>query len=243
MMNKREIELRVFEALASIAGLRVIQGSVAQKPEPAPDIVCRVVGIGPLAVELTALDDDGTRTRLANMFATKDTWGAALKRRAGAEQTELSTRCKDAHLSLTFEETAGTRVRTGAMSAIQNRVLALAHDYEGEMFRDLDHPAGLHGARIIHGCGTGGPHINASSAGPWLPPQVDKIEEKLTKKKYRTAGPLELFAYANHDEPDGAVDSLAQIDACVRTYLPGSAFKRVRVFNLGFRQLVFTWLP
>jgi hypothetical protein len=80
-----------------------------------------------------------------------------------------------------------------------------------------------------------GPHITTSSAGSWLPPQLDKIREKLVDKTYRTDAPLELFAYSRHDEVDG----LAAIENCINTYLPGSRFRRVSVFNLGFLQLVY----
>jgi hypothetical protein len=82
-------------------------------------------------------------------------------------------------------------------------------------------------------------HITTSSAGSWLPPQLDKIREKLVDKTYRTNVPLELFAYSMHDEVDGHVDGLAAIENCINTYLPGSKFRRVSVFNRGFLQLVY----
>lgn len=73
-----------------------------------------------------------------------------------------------------------------------------------------------------------------------LPPQIDKIREKLTDKRYQTTVPLELFAYATHDEPDGAVGLVEQIDHCVRTHLPGSLFRRVSVFHVGLGQLIYS---
>jgi hypothetical protein len=90
---------------------------------------------------------------------------------------------------------------------------------------------------------TNGPRLSAPSAGSWLPPQIDNIEQKLTDRRYQTTAPLELFAYSTHDEPDGAVGLLAQIDACVRAHLPGSAFRRVHVFHVGFGQLLYSYPP
>jgi hypothetical protein len=76
-----------------------------------------------------------------------------------------------------------------------------------------------------------------------LPPQLEKIEEKLVAKTYRTDAPLELFAYSRHDEVDGHLGSLAAIEQCITTHLPGSQFQRVSVFNLGFLQLVYCHPP
>ena len=55
-----------------------------------------------------------------------------------------------------------------------------------------------------------GPHVTSSSAGYWSPPQVDNITKHL-QTQYEAEVPLELFAYATHDEPDGSIDSLDTI--------------------------------
>ena len=73
-----------------------------------------------------------------------------------------------------------------------------------------------------------------------MPPQLDKIEEKLRTKNYTFVGPLELIAYSPHDEPDGHIDSLDEIQACIHRHLPGSLFTRVHVFHLGFLKHVVT---
>jgi hypothetical protein len=88
-LTKEEIEFRVFEALAPLAGLNVVPGSILQPPPPAPDIYCEIAGAGPLAVELVAIDDDETRTRLNHMYNTKEAWRRALSKWPPREQAQV----------------------------------------------------------------------------------------------------------------------------------------------------------
>jgi len=248
-LSKAQVERRVFEKLAPLAGYQVVPGSIRQDPPPAPDIACEVVGVGPLAVELVALDHEETRTRLSNMFSTEEAWDRALTTRPQAEQARLRAECDDVLLSLNFAEAAGSRARRDAMLAIQDRLLALGPSFTGSLFAGVAGiagaaaPGGLRDAVVHRGHVSQGPRLSAPSAGSWLPPQIDKIQEKLTDKRYQTSAPLELFAYATHDEPDGAVGLLEQIDRCVCTHLPGSLFRRVHVFHVGFGQLIYRYPP
>ena len=73
-----------------------------------------------------------------------------------------------------------------------------------------------------------------------MPPQLNKIEEKLRDKNYTFTGPLELFAYSPHDEPDGHINGLDEIQACITQNLTGSLFTRVHVFHLGFLKHIIT---
>jgi hypothetical protein len=101
-------------------------------------------------------------------------------------------------------------------------------------------PARLHSVSVFRNKRTDGPNVSAPSAGYWMPPQLSKIEEKLREKNYTFTGPLELFAYSQHDEPDGHINSVAEIQACINQNLPGSLFTRVHVFHLGFLKHIVT---
>lgn len=81
--------------------------------------------------------------------------------------------------------------------------------FEGETeAEEIGTPPGFHGARIGRFEITSGPRVSGPSADYWRPPQVEKISGKLRDKTYELTAPLERFAYATHDEPDGAVGSL-----------------------------------
>ena len=233
-LTKEERELRTFTALTPLAGIKVVSGSIIQSPPPAPDIQCDVEGVGHMNFELVALDDQYTTTRLSNMFNTRDAWEYSLRRMPPADLARIQAEFANVHLSLNFEETAGTRDRSAALSAIQKELLILPSGYSGPLFSRTTMPAHLHTASVFRNKRTDGPHFSAPSAGGWMPPQLKKIEEKLRDKNYAFTGPLELIAYSPHDEPDGHVNSLAEIRACINQHLTGSLFTRVHVFHLGF---------
>ena len=114
-LSKAQVERRVFERLAPLAGYQVAPDSIRQDPPPAPDIECEVVGEGVLAVELVALDHESTRTRLSNMFSTREAWDRALGTRPSWEKIRLSAECENVFLSLLFDESAGSRSRRDAI--------------------------------------------------------------------------------------------------------------------------------
>jgi hypothetical protein len=241
ILTKAQDERRIFELLAATAGMSVVPNSIQQNDPPAPDIECQIQGLGPFAVELVALDAADTRARLQNMRATDHAWRQALAKWPAVEQARLRAEGEDLFLALRISNDAGARDRTQLMGSIQAQLLAKPSDFKGNLFDSLNRPRGLLEAIVHRGHVTNGPRINAPSAGSWLPPQIQKIEEKLTAKTYSTSAPLELFAYATHDDVDAHVRSLNLVDECVKTHLPGSQFLRVRVFNYWTRQLKYSY--
>ena len=86
----------------------IVPGSL-QQPEPRqPDILCEVVGRGPVAVELVALDAEDTRQRLSNMFNTRDAWGLALSRWPQETQQKLRADLTNAYITVNPTEELGT---------------------------------------------------------------------------------------------------------------------------------------
>lgn len=150
------------------------------------------------------------------------------------EQKTLQSDLKNAHISVHFDNQIGRRGRTSVLSALQTFLLEHPH-FNGEITaEEIGTPPAFHGARIGRLETTTGPHVSAPSGAFWQPPQVEKIIEKLRDRTYELVAPLELFAYAMHDEPDGAVGSLGAIQAAVGKHLPGSQFRRVHLFHVGF---------
>lgn len=243
-LTKAQEERATFEFLVSLTAMVVVPDSIQQNPPPSPDIECQIEHIGPVAFELVALDAEDTRTRLSLWRATREIWDRALRTWPEEEQKMLLADCSNISLSLSIDEKATSKVRIEIMREIQARLLAKGAGFKGKLFeQDDDSPEGLEGARAFRDEITNGPRIYAPSAGSWLAPQVDKIREKLAEKNYRTERPLELIAYATHDEADAHVNSLPMIDECVQRHLPGSRFRRVWVFNRHFRQLVYVYPP
>jgi hypothetical protein len=239
-LTKEERERRIFVALAPLIGLDVVPGSITQ-PDP-PDIVCDVVGRGFLAVELVALDAPETRSRLDNMLTTDEAWNRALSTWPAEDQKHLRTETDEVFFSISFRNEAGLRDRTTALLAVQK--FLLSHPaYSGVIPpNSVGQPRGLDSATIHRGHVTNGPKFSHFSAGRWSPPQVSTVEDKLRPGRYPSWDvPMELFAYAIHDEPDLAVGSLEQLQNVMVAGLPASAFTRVHVFDLGFLKHLWTY--
>jgi hypothetical protein len=231
-LGKEAVERRVFEALAPLIGWQIEPDSLQQPRPPQPDILCGVVGIGLTAVELVALDATDTRRRLSHLFSTQHAWNAALEGLTADDRTALATDLRNAYISPDFANDAGSVQRARAFQTLQSFLLAHSQ-FDGDVSsEDLDLPQGFHGARIRRAEFDSGPHVSASSADYWRPPQLEKIVEKLCDKSYEPAqgARLELFAYATHDEPGGAVGSLEAIQALVAKHQSDSKFQRVHLF-------------
>lgn len=68
------------------------------------------------------------------------------------------------------------------------------------------------------------------------------VKAKLRPGRYQNSDiPMELFAYAVHDEPDLAIGSLEQLQNVIAEQLPASLFRRAYIFDLGFRRLLFSY--
>jgi hypothetical protein len=161
-----------------------------------------------------------------------------------AEEAQLRKDTRNAYITVNFAEDLDTRGRADAFRAIQS-VLLGDRDYKGEITADsIKNPNGFESAKVgRYAVIADGPHFQAPSGSFWSRPQVEKIVEKLTDKTYAPKAPLELFAYSPYNEPDGAVGSIEEVQAAITKHLPGSQFRRVHVFHLGFLKHVCSMPP
>jgi hypothetical protein len=192
-------------------------------------------------VELVALDPPETRRRLSNMFGTPSAWHQAMTQWPEPEQQKLQSDLDNAHVSVHFSNNAGTRDRSAVLYGLQSFLLARPGFAGRVTAEDLEYPHGFQWANIGRLKITNGPHITSPSGDYMRAPQVDKIIEKLRDKSYGPAGaPIELFTYATHDEPDGAVGWLESIQSAVAEHVVGSQFRRVHLFHLGFKRHIWS---
>src|SRR4051812_15789126 len=108
-LSKQQREREVFETLSRVIGLDVVAGSITQ-PDP-PDIVCEIIGQGPLAVELVALDAPETGSGLDSMMATDKAWISALAPHPADHRARLRADTADVFFNIVFRNEAGTRDR------------------------------------------------------------------------------------------------------------------------------------
>jgi len=161
--TKEAVERRTFEVLASLIGWSVVPSSIQQPPPPHPDIKCEVVGLGPMAVELVALDPPSTRLRMNNMFGTPDAWHHAMTQWSEAEQQMLQADLRNAHVSPHFANEAGTRDRSLALYVLQSFLLARPGFTGRVTAEDLEYPRGFHWANVGRFEINNGPQVSSPS--------------------------------------------------------------------------------
>ena len=239
--TKEAIERRVFDSLAPLVRWDVVPGSQQQPKPPRPDMLCEIADQGPVAVELVSLDAQTTRRRLNNMFSTPKAWDRALARRPLGEQQTLQSTLSNAYITAVFKDEAHMRLRADALHRLQTYLLSNNLGRRGDVTpSQLGSPEGFESATVWRDGVIKGPYVTSSSGGYWQAPQVNNIVDHLQSAYQIDGRPMDLFAYSTHDEPDGHVDSLANIQAVVRQHLPGSQFRRVHVFHVGFRQHIWS---
>ncbi len=101
-------------------------------------------------------------------------------------------------------------------------------------------PKGLQRLRVDR-YGNTGIKISAPTAGKLLEPDYEKLLPKLTAKGYGpAASALHLFAYSDHDELDGYVDSLARLETIAREHIRKSPFAAVHFFDASLMRHLLT---
>lgn len=233
-LPKQQSEREIFEALIPLIGMDVVPGSISQ-PDP-PDIRCEIVDRGLIGVELVAIDAPETRTRLDNMQVIDDAWVRALTSLPANDQVRIVAEAADVFFSIVFDNRAGSRARTKALCALQTFLLSHPGHTGAIPLSSIGRPSGLQSVIVHRSQVTHGPKFSKFSSGGWLPPQISKVEEKLRPGRYQSDIPMELFVYAIHDEPDGAVGSLEELQDVIVKHLPTSEFQRAHVFHLGFQR-------
>lgn len=182
---------------------------------------------------------------MKNNFSMNDSWESALEHCTKTDQEKLRMACKNINLNISgLNNISGTRDLTKIMQLIQKQLLSHSTDFTGDFYlthEDISSgtllPLSLSVKVTRFDAILNGPRINTLLAGSWEMPEIQKITEKLTIKKYITSSPLELWVYSLYDEIDAHIDSLAKIEKSVTENIDKSKFRRVRVFDLLFKEL------
>lgn len=166
---------------------------------------------------------------------TEPAWHEALLALSPHNREILQAQCRNLHLGIECDEMAGSRDRAAIMKAIQRRLLEEPVGFAGPVeFRKDVQPRGLIKATAYRTAGATEARCFTHSSGSWQEPDIKKSCEKLTKKRYQTDHPLDLFAYSLHDEVYGAIGVAEVIDACVDAHRAAFLFSACPCFRAGF---------
>jgi hypothetical protein len=235
--DKSAHERRVFVEFCAARG--ITPGHITQ-PDP-PDIVAEFNGDGSTAFELVRLNHTDEIVSLNMLVESSSFLAQQFALLPAAQHARLSAMYDDAHVLLQFSPAANPGQRKQALPFVWTLLETRAAGAKGYFFNKsvtlfptcmpsyLDM---VYVSRLARH--TGGPLFNTQSASYAYPAQIVRVIDKL-QKPYSCAEPLELLAYADRGELSSAND-LPALREAVKVHLPGSAFRRVWVFEEMLRR-------
>lgn len=242
LTTKQRNERSTFQQLAALIDLSIDPDSIRQNAPPAPDVECVLASGSTFAAELVSLDSSATQVRINNTTNTKACWYDALKMWPHPQRLRLQEISRDLVLYCMFKNSAGRMDRREAFKEVQGALLQRPANWKGDLLAHLGQvkPKGLQRLRVDRS-GHTGVRISAPTVGKLLEPDYAKLLQKLTQKNYKTtASVLHLFAYSDHDELDGHVDSLTRLKEIAREHLAASPFDAVHFFDASLMRHLST---
>ena len=228
-------ERRVFELFAQAARLPVVADSIEQ-PEPAPDIVCTLEGLGRVGFELTRLDAAAELTSKSAWLSTDKLWAQTLAALSAEHSSELRRLYGDADVVLDFVEDAGERRRRAALLALADHLLGLPSGHSGKLRIGSGEKTDIESAEIRRfGHVTDGPIIREFHVGFKLAElsradrKLSRLDEKLKRGVYSVPDRLELLAYSRWNDP--LASDARDFRAYLAPRIPGSRFARAWLFE------------
>lgn len=247
--KKQNLEHREFEAFAKQAGFTIVEGSLASKPYPSPDIEVELVGHGLRAFELTDLNPAISH----HVWKLMDTRGSPmmdyLNAMSPGDRNAFKTKYSNAWITLGFNyDTQPTQKKITfeqAVPEIFDWLMALPDDYDGDAFDFTGNPMDLcdvqrvvatnemrrkriYFLRQLYVKRTTQPQpisFVTNAGGHVQKLVVDQVEAKLLKR-YVSSHPMELLLTARRTIPSYP-DDFQDIKKVVERLLPTSSFERV----------------
>jgi hypothetical protein len=227
--DTKDEERQVFELFARAARLPVVAGSIEQ-PEPAPDVLCGIDGLGRVAFELTRLDDTAELTSKLLWLSTGKLWEQTLAGLSDEQRSDLRHRYADADIALVFVEHADQRKRRAAIQGLALHLLTLLSGYSGSVRVDSRQAIAIRSAEIRRYAMRHGPLVRELHAS-WLKPvDLSRIDKKLDPGEYTVSERLELLAYSRWNGP--LASDARDFHAYLAARIPGSRFARAWLFEV-----------
>lgn len=193
--TKAARELYVFKKCVAVCGWLVDDGSIQNRPEPEPDILCRFHDGENRAFELVELVAEDEARRRGWQRSSQDLLTSLLENLPSVQRNAFEDRFRHALIYLVFRGFPGhTKMRNGLVDLF-DELLARPEtsDFELRSFQSKRLRETLSLAAISYGS-FNGPVFVAQNIGGVGDPVTTSLTKKLAKN-YATEYPIELVAY------------------------------------------------
>lgn len=191
---KAKNERAVFSQFAAAAQLPVVAGTIESRPEPEPDILCRVEGDGLVAFELVRLVDQNYARGMEVLGRAHREARDFVDGLAGEQGEQFRAMYADALIGVEIGNAITNRHWRESLPLL---VPLLLQQAAGVVDQDLAIPEDLRGRfhRVSVYRGVAGPIIDPSFMHRVGDPTLERITEKFEPDRYETGHPKELLAY------------------------------------------------
>jgi hypothetical protein len=232
-------EKKIFSCFAKVSGLWIQPESIEKHQPPEPDILCTIEGEGTVAFEMVEIIDETLARRTYGQIKLHEIFKQAYEDLLPGNYTSFKEKFHNALIYVRFCSTASSRIRGNAIPMILDLLMETDTEFTGSLAPPHESPLSeaVKSINISRGEFTG-PCFDVEAAGSFADPTIERLATKLTKN-YRTLHPVELLAYYELQPVLPESTWVPRVQEYVRQNLPRSLFRRVWIFDIGTKAVMF----
>jgi len=214
----------IFQLFAKAAQLPVISGSIRSEPPPAPDILCKIRGRGPVAFELAEIVTPALVREMENGQKLKKAFKTACE-----SHPEIAVRFRDAHIYVGYHKPIPIQQRLSVVPEVVD-VLLQQSETSAEYIRVPRNLRKVLGQISVTRGVSGGPAFDVMEMTERTEEIFGQIAKKC-KKKYSSIHPIELLAYYINQPSSDSFQWQSGFHDYILKIFSECPFKRVWVYD------------
>jgi len=254
--TKPERERRVFRFFAADAAIyaafNILTETVSSREPPEPDILCEVIGEGPVAFELAEILDQASMKVMATMMSARHALHSSLSELCASDLDCLRSKFATKQVKVAFRQDKPLRELAAIIPSLYHWLIH--GPYDDLYGYSVPLPADL-GAVLEYVSILSGPlDIDIAFGVNVVDATISSATSKLVRKLYTTTAPIELLVYA-HDQPLIQYEAwrstiAAAIVPLIDESIVRGHFRRVWIYDISLRKtdqsikfIYPTWRP
>lgn len=233
-------ELTIFSRFSEVSGLPIKPDSIEKRKPPEPDILCTIEGEGPVAFEMVEIIDKDLARRTYGQIKVHQLLEKAYDSLPPVVHETFKNKFHNALIYVTFYYTASLHIREKSIPMILSMLVETDTEFVGILHPPTDSPLSITVKYVSIGRGAFiGPCFDVAAVGSFADPTIERISTKF-KKKYKTSYPVELLAYYELQPVLPESTWMPGVQEYVRQNLHDSLFRRVWIFDINRKAIIFS---
>ena len=232
-------EPQIFGTFAQFSPLPIDETSIAKRHPPEPDILCEVLGAGPLSFEMVELIDEDLARRAHGQIGIKKLFEQSYQELPSSRLTVWRRKFSNVLFHVKFRDDISWYGSREAVPTVMHWLETLDRHANGNVHPPSDSTAGDIVAWVNIGRGDfTSPCFDVDAVGSFADPTLDAVATKFAKS-YETKHSIELLAYYELQPALPEEMWIDELRSFVQKHLGDSPFRRVWLFDVGCRKVRF----